>query len=73
MAFDKNIQGVDTMLISHRKKFIFMKTVKTAGTSTESYFEQYCMPDGEWQQSHGRDEYATKTGIIGCNGHLKDM
>jgi Sulfotransferase family len=54
------------MLISHRKKFIFTKTVKTAGTSIESYFEQYCMPDGEWQRSHVRDEYASQAGIIGC-------
>lgn len=35
------------MLISHRKRFIFTKTAKTAGTSVESYFEQYCMPEGE--------------------------
>ena len=56
------------MLISHRKKFIFTKTVKTAGTSVESYFEQYCMPDGEWQESHYRDEYVSESGIIGHRG-----
>ena len=53
------------MLISHRKEFIFTKTVKTAGTSVESYFERYCMPDGEWSESHGRDEYVSDAGIIG--------
>ena len=56
------------MLISHRKHFIFTKTVKTAGTSVESYFEQYCMPSGEWQESHARDEYVSEAGIIGYRG-----
>ena len=56
------------MLISHRKQFIFTKTVKTAGTSVESYFEKYCMPEGEWQESHGRDEYISEEGIIGYRG-----
>ena len=56
------------MLVSHRKHFIFTKTVKTAGTSVESYFEPYCMPDGEWQGSHGRDEYVSEAGIIGYRG-----
>jgi hypothetical protein len=56
------------MLISHRKQFIFTKTFKTAGTSVESYFEQYCMPDGEWQQTHTRDEYQSADGIIGYRG-----
>ncbi|MDH3315171.1 MAG: sulfotransferase family protein [Betaproteobacteria bacterium] len=54
------------MLVSHRKHFIFTKSLKTAGTSVESYFERYCMPDGEWQESHGRDEYVSEAGIIGC-------
>lgn len=56
------------MLVSHRKHFIFTKTVKTAGTSVESYFEQYCMPDGEWQESHNREEYISVAGIIGYRG-----
>ena len=56
------------MLVSHRKKFIFTKTAKTAGTSVESYFEKYCMPEGEWQQSHTREEYISETGIIGYRG-----
>lgn len=54
------------MLISHKKQFIFTKTVKTAGTSIEAYFEKYCMPDGEWQWSHRRDEYVSDSGIIGA-------
>lgn len=56
------------MLVSHRKKFIFTKTVKTAGTSVESYFEKWCMPEGTWQESHGREETVTEAGIIGYRG-----
>jgi hypothetical protein len=53
------------MLISHRKRFIYTKTVKTAGTSVESYFEPYCMRDGEWSFSHARREYVSEAGIVG--------
>jgi hypothetical protein len=52
------------MLISHRYRFICTKTVKTAGTSVENFFEEFCMPEGEWTESHGRDEYESPTGII---------
>jgi Sulfotransferase family len=57
------------MLISHKKHFIFTKTAKTAGTSVESYFEQYCMLEGEWLRSHFRDEYISEAGIIGYRGY----
>jgi sulfotransferase famil protein len=53
------------MLISHRKRFIYTKTVKTAGTSVESFFEPYCMRDGEWSFSHARREYVSEAGIVG--------
>ena len=56
------------MLVSHRKKFIFTKTIKAASTSIESYFEKYCMPEGEWTFSHAREEYVGKEGIIGYRG-----
>lgn len=56
------------MLISHRKKFIYTKTVKTAGTSVESYFEKYCMPEGEWQFADKRNQYVGVSGIIGARG-----
>jgi hypothetical protein len=56
------------MLISHRKKFIYTKTVKTAGTSVESYFEKYCMPEGVWEFSHAREAYVGDSGIIGYRG-----
>lgn len=57
------------MLISHRKKFIYTKTAKTAGTTVESYFEKYCMPEGDWKFAHGREhESISKAGIIGYRG-----
>lgn len=56
------------MLVSHRKKFIYTKTAKTAGTSVESYFEMYCMPEGEWQEEHSRDMHVSEAGIIGFRG-----
>ncbi len=56
------------MLLSHRFKFIYTKTAKTGGTSVESYFEKYCMKEGEWEFSHIRDEYNNEHGIIGYRG-----
>ncbi len=56
------------MLVSHRNKFIYTKTVKTGGTSVESYFEIYCMPPGEWEFSGPRAEYESESGIIGYRG-----
>lgn len=53
------------MLISHRKRFVYTKTVKTAGTSVESYFEPHCMRPGEWEFSHGRGEYESEAGVVG--------
>jgi hypothetical protein len=56
------------MLASHRYKFIYTKTMKTGGTSVESYFEPFCMKSGEWSLQHLRDEYVSESGIIGCRG-----
>lgn len=56
------------MLVSHRKKFIYTKTAKTAGTSVESYFEKYCMPEGEWAEEHSREMHVSDAGIIGFRG-----
>lgn len=56
------------MLVSHRKKFIFTKTKKTASTSVESFFEPYCMPEGTWKQTHHTPERISADGIIGYRG-----
>ena len=57
------------MLVSHRKKFIFTKTKKTAGTSVESVFEPYCLPEGTWEQTHYTPERISADGIIGYRGN----
>jgi hypothetical protein len=55
------------MLVSHEKKFIYIKTIKTAGTSVEMALQPCCMPKGgvvtEWT-----DCSETKTGIVGARG-----
>jgi hypothetical protein len=33
------------MIVSHKYRFIFIKTLKTAGTSIEVFLSQYCGPD----------------------------
>ena len=53
------------MLVSHRHRFIYTKTLKTAGTSVESYFERHCMDEGEWSESHAREQYESASGIVG--------
>jgi len=57
-------------LVSHRKKFIFLKTAKTAGTSVECYFEKYCLPEGEYVFSHQREMHYSEAGIVGARGPL---
>lgn len=58
------------MLVSHRHRFIFTKTIKTGGTSVEGYFEPYCMPEGAWTESHLRPQTVSAAGIVGFRGHL---
>ena len=56
------------MLVSHRYKFIFVKTYKTAGTSTEAFFQRFCLSpldQTKYHYKHGADESITKYGIIG--------
>lgn len=59
------------MLVSHRNSFIYTKTVKTGGTSVESYFEPFCLPEGQWTSVHSREETVTDCGIIGHRGPIK--
>lgn len=56
------------MLVSHRKRFVYTKTMKTAGTSVEAYFERWCVPEGSFRLSHFRDESVTEAGIVGYRG-----
>jgi hypothetical protein len=56
------------MLISHRKRFIYTKTVKTAGTSVEAYFEPYCLGEGSWKFCQDRPEYVGPEGVVGARG-----
>ena len=57
------------MLVSHRHRFIYTKTVKTAGTSVEIYFEDACLsPDSDVVRGHAIDETVTDAGIVGYRG-----
>lgn len=56
------------MLVSHRHRFIYTKTVKTAGSSVESYFDRFCMPPAEWALTHHRPAYISDFGIVGFRG-----
>ncbi len=56
------------MLVSHRHKFIYTKTFKTGGTSVESYFERFCMPESKWTLSDAREESVSEEGIVGFRG-----
>jgi hypothetical protein len=61
------------MLVSHTKKFIFLKTVKTAGTSVEIFFEEFCTPNKK-EYAHGeqhRESWVSEYGIVGARGLMK--
>jgi hypothetical protein len=60
------------MLCSHVKKFIYLKTIKTAGTSVEIFFEKYCCPPQIYSESHATNEIITEDGIIGYRGGNPD-
>lgn len=55
-------------LVSHSKRFIFLKTHKTAGTSVEVALEPLCLPAGAESGAHYRGESVTETGIVGARG-----
>ena len=58
------------MLLSHRNRFIYLKTIKTAGTSVEIYFEPYCYDEREYPGPTGRRlEYTSEAGIVGFRGN----
>ena len=57
------------MLISFQHKFIFLKTFKTASTSSDIYFEQYCADDLTEQRQ--RMEIISDKGIVGARQFRK--
>lgn len=58
------------MLCSHTKKFIYLKTVKTAGTSVEIFFEEFCHPPETYEEQHYRPQHISDVGIIGARGNI---
>jgi hypothetical protein len=59
------------MLVSHRHHFIYTKTIKTAGTSVEGYFERFCLPpDEEFRLTHKSEPYESEYGIVGFRGKM---
>lgn len=57
------------MLISHTRKFIYMKTVKTAGTSVEVYLQDLCVPDEmKGKISERTNAIMTENGVVGARG-----
>ncbi len=57
------------MLVSHRHRFIYLKTIKTAGTAVEFYFEPFCVPDGADHRPRAKTEaIVTPAGIVGRRG-----
>lgn len=61
------------MLISHRYRFIYFKTIKTAGTSVEVALEPLCQPEDMPMRDNRRpggagEELVTEAGIIGFRG-----
>jgi hypothetical protein len=57
------------MLVSHRHRFIYTKTAKTAGTSVEVYFEPFCIDEpSNSNVAHGGPARVSGAGIIGYRG-----
>lgn len=52
------------VLISRAHRFIFIKTVKTAGTSVEAFLEPYCCPPGHKVQ-HWTPTLTSVYGVVG--------
>lgn len=57
------------MLLSHRYKFIYLKTMKSAGTSVEALLEHYCLPPGTKCGTHSRKMTISEYGIAGSRFH----
>ena len=55
---------IRTMLISHPYRFVFIKTVKTAGTSVEAFLEPFCCPPGHVVE-HWTPTLISDYGVVG--------
>tara|TARA_Y100000389_G_scaffold205056_1_gene262533 strand:+ start:12408 stop:13040 length:633 start_codon:yes stop_codon:yes gene_type:complete len=54
------------VLISHKYKFIYIKNMKVAGSSVESFFGKYCInPASNYTYNDDIDEHVDDYGIIG--------
>ncbi|MBF2085670.1 sulfotransferase family 2 domain-containing protein [Thermoleptolyngbya sp. C42_A2020_037] len=56
------------MLVSHGHQFIYTKTLKTASTSVEAYFEPFCVEEGAANLARVREESVSAAGIVGYRG-----
>ncbi|GAB4461561.1 MAG: sulfotransferase family 2 domain-containing protein [Elainellaceae cyanobacterium] len=56
------------MLVSHAHQFIYTKTLKTASTSVEAYFEPFCVEQGAADLARVREESVSAAGIVGYRG-----
>src|SRR5262245_35130819 len=57
------------MLVSHLKRFIYLKTKKTAGTSIEIYFEPYCVEAVAYAGArHATAAAISDSGTVGARG-----
>jgi hypothetical protein len=59
------------MLVSHGYQFIYTKTLKTASTSVEVYFEPFCVEEGAANLARVREESVSAAGIVGYRGPSK--
>jgi hypothetical protein len=56
------------VLVSHRYKFIFIKTKKTGSTTTENFLTRFCLGEQDeenYKDTHAHDETHSEYGIIG--------
>lgn len=51
-------------LVSHSRRFVYLKTVKTAGTSAEAVLERYCAPPERLRDPDRTAPVVTREGVI---------
>ncbi len=60
------------MLISHSRRFIYLKTRKSGSTSVETYFEPWCIDPAKQPEGDTRDAECTRWGVVGSRGDTDD-